>query len=46
MTKAAGIYNGEKTASLANGAGETVQWHVKGIRIFSYIIHKNKLKMD
>ena len=29
MTKEAGIYNGEKTASSISGAGKTGQLHVK-----------------
>ena len=29
LTKEARIYNGEKTASLINGAGKTGQLHVK-----------------
>ena len=37
----------EKTVSSISGAGKTAQLHVNNeIRIFPYIIHKNKLKMD
>ena len=46
-TKEARIYNGKKTASLTNGAGETGQPLLKDkTRTLSNTIHKNKLKMD
>ena len=47
LTKEARIYNGEKTISLTNGAGETGQPLLKDkTRTLSNTIHKNKLKMD
>ena len=47
LTKEAGIYGGEKTISLTNGAGKTGQPLVKNeTRTLSNTIHKNKLKMD
>ena len=47
MTKEAGIYNGEKTASSINAAGKTGQLHVKESNWTTFLtIYKNKLKMD
>ena len=47
LTKEARIYNGTKTASSIIGAGKTGQPYIKnGIRTFSNITYKNKLKMN
>ena len=51
MTKGAGIYNKEMTASSKSGARENWTDHAKRkekeeIRPLSYTIYKNKLKMD
>ena len=47
LTKESKIYNGEKTNSLASGAGKTGQPHVKNeTRTLCNAIHKNKVKMD
>ena len=47
MTKEARPYNGGKTVSLINGAGQTGQLHVKNeIRTFFNTIHNKKLQID
>ena len=47
MTKKARIYNGEKTVSSISHAGKTGSYTWRNeIRTFSYIIYKNKLKID
>ena len=48
LTKEARIYNGEKTISLASGAGKTGQRLVKKkkTRTLSNTIYTNNLKMD
>ena len=47
MTKEARMHNGEKTVLLIRGAGKTGQPYIKnGIRTFSNILYKNKLKMN
>ena len=46
LTKAATIYNGEKTASSRGGAGKTGQPQKNETRTLPNTIDKNKLKMD
>jgi len=47
LTKRARIYNGAKTISSLNGAGNTGQLHEKNeIRTLSNTVHKDKLKID
>ena len=47
MTKEPGIYNGKKIVSSVNVFGKTGQLMQKNeIRLLSYTIHKDQLKMD
>ena len=43
LTKEARIYNGGKTVSLINGAGKTVQLHIKRMKLEHFLTPHTKI---